>query len=106
MDNYININALDVEFKTAERGAISFEDWANENDLYFVITELDGMDLNLSLGTHEVVMYKDEVPLDRGRGDGVLEAFIDLIKKCAGCKWRGGEKQFAIEAPQKFKGIK
>lgn len=106
MDNYVNINALDVEFKSANRPAYSFEDWAKLNDLYFIVEELDAMDGNLHLGTHRVNMYKDEYWLEKGYGDGILESFISLIRSCTGREWFLTADEVQVKAPMKFKGIK
>lgn len=106
MDNYININALNVEFELTKRPIYSFEDWANLHDLYFAGQELDAMDGNLHLGTHKIEMYRGEYKLQFAYGDGVLEAFINLAKQCTGKEWFLGADEVTIKAPMKFKGIK
>ena len=104
MDEYININALDIDFKNAERGVIAFEDWANQNDLYFIIEELDGMDGNLHIGTHIAKMYYNENVINHAYGNGTLEALINLAKQSTGMSWQFGKH--TIKSPMKFKGIK
>lgn len=103
MESYININALDIDFIGAERGAITFEDWANQNELCFTVTELDGMDENLHLGTHMVNMYVGESYLTHAYGYGSLEALINLAKGSTGTTWSVGGN--TIKAPMKFKGL-
>lgn len=103
MDNYININALNIEFKSTDRPAYSFEEWANLNDLSFMVKELDAMDPFLDRGTYMVQMFKDDVMLANNYGDGILEALINLAKCTVGTTWK--LDGFTIEAPTKFKGI-
>lgn len=105
MDNYININALDVEFKIADRPAYSFEEWAELNNLNFIVKELDAMDPALGRGTHMAQMFSNNVMLHNGYGDGILEALIDLAKGATGITWKLSEHDIKIEAPMKFKGI-
>lgn len=96
---YININALDIQFETAEAPALSFEDWAKKNDLYFVVTELEAMDHELHRGTHKAQVFREEEKLSEAYGDGVLEALLGLAKECLGKRW--GD----VLAPTKFRGI-
>lgn len=96
---YININALDIYCESAKNPILSFEDWAKENDLYFVVTELEAMDYNIYRGTHKAQMFSGEDLLVTAQGNGVLEALLALTYECLGKEW--GE----IKAPTKFKGI-
>lgn len=101
---YININALDFDYENAKQPALSFEDWANKNEMYFQVAELEAMDGNLHMGTHRVKMFWGEHKLAIGYGDGILEAFIDLAKNTTGREWFCGQDN-SIKAPMKFKGI-
>lgn len=100
---YININALNIEIEKAETPIMTFETWANENDLDFLITELEAMDGNIHLGTHRVQMYWNYNQLYTTYDNGPIEALIALAKEIAGRSFQIGDT--TIKAPMKFKGI-
>lgn len=100
---YININAINIEIEKADAPIITFEDWSNENDLDFLVTELEAMDVNIHLGTYRVHMFWNHNKLYTAYGAGPIEALIALAKEISGRSFEIGNT--IIKAPMKFKGI-
>lgn len=99
---YININALDFVIEKSDNPPPKFEDWANEHELSFVITELDCTESESSFAKYQCVMFKDETPLALEYGKDPMDSLINLAKQIRGNTFLIVPR---IEVPNSFEGF-